>query len=443
MLEKELIKIVMAVTFLAGIGGYGSAPKVQEFSDTANSAAEVQRLSQHMKTAIENQVDLLSPSAFQEADKALRSAIRDQEQGKDRKDILHAVALGRAQLNRANQSAEIARNNMEEVVAARRTAIRAGASQFFADDFKKADAHLRDVTSKIEDNDLDDVAQNRGKLQTEYLDLELKAIQQANLGSVRAAIAEAVKEGAKDYAEQSLAIAEKKANDTEAFIVANRRQTDAIKWRSKNAMDAANHLLKITRASKAAKNLTSEEIALLLEKEQSKTQDERDQLATERKTAKDLAIETKGLKSDQAFNQGFEAARAKFTDKEAEVYRQGDRLVIRLRGLEFPVNQSVLRGSNFPLLAKVAKVVREFENPAVVVEGYTDSDGGKALNKRVSTERAQAVSSYLVSSGAVDQAEITAVGYGFERPLASNKTARGKAQNRRVDVVIKPHVMAD
>jgi outer membrane protein OmpA-like peptidoglycan-associated protein len=118
-------------------------------------------------------------------------------------------------------------------------------------------------------------------------------------------------------------------------------------------------------------------------------------------------------------------------------------LVIRLRALEFPVNQSVLRGSNFPLLAKVAKVIEGFESPTVVVEGHTDSDGGKVLNQRLSTERAKAVEAYLVSSEAIDPGGISAVGYGFDRPLASNKTAKGKAQNRRVDIIISPQMLAE
>jgi outer membrane protein OmpA-like peptidoglycan-associated protein len=106
--------------------------------------------------------------------------------------------------------------------------------------------------------------------------------------------------------------------------------------------------------------------------------------------------------------------------------------------LEFPANQSVLRGENFPLLAKVAKVIKGFEGSSVVVEGHTDSDGGKKSNIKLSTERAQAISKYLISNEAISEEKISAAGYGYDRPLETNKTEKGKAQNRRVDIIINP-----
>ena len=111
-------------------------------------------------------------------------------------------------------------------------------------------------------------------------------------------------------------------------------------------------------------------------------------------------------------------------------------MVIRIRSLNFPVNRSYLRGENYPVLGKVANVIKGFNNPSVVVEGHTDSDGSKEQNNRLSAERSKTVSNYFISSGAIEPEKIKTVGFGSERPLASNKTAKGKAQNRRVDVVI-------
>jgi OmpA-OmpF porin, OOP family len=438
MFEKRILNLVLTITIVTGIGACSSTPKVQEFADTTNPADELQSFATDMLSANERQVDILSPSAYRQAKEALISAQQDQKNGEDAKTTLHSVARGRAQLNQANQFAELSRTNLEAVVSARQAALTAGARETYAEDFNKADDHLRAVTSDIENNNLGSAAANRDKLQKEYLNVEIKAIKQTNLGHSRETIAAAIGEGAKDYAKQSLAIAEKNVNDTDAFIVANPHQSDAIRTRSQEATDAANHLLKITRSAKAGENVSPEQAALRLESEQTKTQDERHQLNVERKTAKDLAVQTGDLKSDAAFNRKFESARNEFSSDEAEVYRQGNHLVIRLRSLEFPANQSVLRGSNFPLLAKVAKVVKEFKNSSVLIEGHTDSDGGKALNDKLSAERAQAISEYLISTDAVLQEKITVASYGFERPLASNKTAKGKAQNRRVDVVISP-----
>ncbi len=427
---------------LLGMLGCSTGPKVQEFPATANATEEIQKLGVDMQAATAAQADVLSPSAYKNAKEALDSAITAQKKGNDAKDVLHDVAVGRAHLNRANQFAGLARTNMEEVAAARTAAVKADAPRLFPDDFKDADKNLRNLTSEIEDNDLGGVAKNRAKLQAAYLEVELKAIKKANLGAAIDTIAVAKKEGAKDYAKQSLAIAEKSVTDAEAFIIANRHQTDAIKSRSDNAMVAANHALKITRASKAGENVSPEEVALRIENEQRRTQSTEAQLAAEKEATSKLSVQTGQLKSEQEFNRSFEEARNEFTAGEAEVYRKGNELVIRLKALEFPVNQSVLRGSNFPLLAKVAKVVEKFENPTVVIEGHTDSDGGQALNKKLSIARADAIRDYLVSNEAVDEENITASGYGFEKPLASNKTAKGKAQNRRVDVVISPQMAA-
>lgn len=118
--------------------------------------------------------------------------------------------------------------------------------------------------------------------------------------------------------------------------------------------------------------------------------------------------------------------------------KQGDALLIRLKGLEFPTAQATLKGSNFSLLGKVQNVIHSFGNSSITVEGHTDSVGGVDSNLKLSTQRAEAVKDYLSTNLGDAQASIKAVGYGYQKPLASNKTASGRAQNRRVDIVIEP-----
>jgi OmpA-OmpF porin, OOP family len=431
--RHTLLALALAVAI-----GCSSTPKIEEFADTANPAQELQSFTADLNSAVESQVNVLSPAEYEQAARAQKSAERSQDKGRDAKETLHAVAVGRAHLTRANQFSQLAKTNLEAVVNARQAAIDAGAPKAFSEEFTSADEDLKSVTSEIENNDLSSVAESKDKLQKQYLDVELKAITASNLGPAKDALALALKEGASEYAQQSLAITKKNIDDTEMFIFANRHDTSGVTARSKGATAAANHLLKITRASKAGRNVSSEQTALQIESEQIKTQNERDQLAQERETAKGLAAETVNLKSDAAFIKNFEAARREFTKSEAEVYTQGKNLVIRLRALEFPANQAVIKGSNFALLSKVAKVVKGFDNASVVIEGHTDSDGGKELNDKLSAERAQAFSDYLVSNNAIEAERISVAGYGFQRPLASNKTAKGKAQNRRVDVIITP-----
>lgn len=152
----------------------------------------------------------------------------------------------------------------------------------------------------------------------------------------------------------------------------------------------------------------------------------------EAKTDRYNQLEQEDVKSKQ-----FEKIQGIFEDSEAKVYRQGDRLVMSLKKINFAVNKSEIPNPSFILLKKVQSAIRVFNAPTVIVEGHTDSMGSSTLNKDLSVQRAEAVKAYLLSNNVIDPERITAVGYGSERPLASNKLSSGRAINRRIDIVIK------
>lgn len=87
---------------------------------------------------------------------------------------------------------------------------------------------------------------------------------------------------------------------------------------------------------------------------------------------------------------------------------------------------------SFPLLDQVAQVLRDYPGMRVSVEGHTDTVGAEGLNVKLSQARAEAVRDYLVKRGA-DPARLEAIGFGPARPIASNKTAPGRAKNRRTE----------
>ena len=456
--KRTTLKISAVIALYAGVTACSHGPTVQDFADTSNPTVEVNSFDAEMTGAMANQVNVLSPRNFQEAQDNLNSAKKSLDKQKDAKDTLHYVAVGHAYLVRSNEFATLAHANIEDVIIARQDAIKAGAPGYFSADFMNADKNLKAVTAEIEKNDLKDAASNRSNLQASYLDLELKSTKEAYLGKSQATIALAIKEGAKDYAPRSLAIAQKSEIDSEAFITANRHDSEQLTARSTETRTAADHLLKITRSSRSGKKTSSEDNALALEGEQNQVVAKQDQINTkdDQLDAKDSQIdsknnqvraeiaanqalnnENKNLEADKAFNRSFDEARAEFTSSEAEVYKQGNTLMIRLRGLEFPTAQAVLKGSNFPLLAKVQKVIKDFGKSSVIVEGHTDSRGGKLLNEKLSTNRAQAVKDYFVANAGSDTLDIKSIGYDYQKPLASNKTPDGRAQNRRVDILIQ------
>lgn len=107
---------------------------------------------------------------------------------------------------------------------------------------------------------------------------------------------------------------------------------------------------------------------------------------------------------------------------------------VRLDGVNFDFNSDVLQAASKPLLDQVAAVLKGKPDWKVTLEGHTDNIGGPAFNKSLSDRRAKAVMAYLVSAG-VPAGQLTAVGFSYDKPVASNDTVGGRAQNRRVELV--------
>ncbi len=142
------------------------------------------------------------------------------------------------------------------------------------------------------------------------------------------------------------------------------------------------------------------------------------------------------LESKAKLDSQFTKIQGEFTTNEAEVYKQGDKILLRLKGLSFANNKSEIAAVNFPLLTKVQKAIGDIGPSQIQIQGHTDSIGGKKLNEELSAKRAASVQSYLVSNNNVPADKITSTGLGDSKPIATNKTAQGRAQNRRVDVII-------
>ena len=162
-----------------------------------------------------------------------------------------------------------------------------------------------------------------------------------------------------------------------------------------------------------------------------------DQMAKERMARERMAAEQR-LAAERKFNQLFVAVREYFEADEAEVYKQENQLVIRLKAMRFPVGKSIIMPENYSLLSKVQKAIRTFDDPRVIVEGHTDTTGSNEVNMLLSQERAEAVREYMIANQTLAPDSISAVGYGSERPLASNATSTGRAINRRIDILIIP-----
>ena len=110
-------------------------------------------------------------------------------------------------------------------------------------------------------------------------------------------------------------------------------------------------------------------------------------------------------------------------------------LIVNMSDVLFDTGKYTLKPGTQISLAKVAGILTAYPGLKVQVEGYTDIVGSDELNQKLSENRANGVMSFLVAQG-VNQSNITAAGYGKSNPVADNGTAQGRAQNRRVNMVV-------
>ena len=109
---------------------------------------------------------------------------------------------------------------------------------------------------------------------------------------------------------------------------------------------------------------------------------------------------------------------------------------IRLNNIFFEFNKSTLKSTSYPELDRVASLMENHENMVIEVAGHTDSVGSDRYNKKLSKDRAEAVKTYLVEEKEINAERIKTKGYGESKPIATNKTEKGRQANRRVNFTI-------
>jgi len=146
------------------------------------------------------------------------------------------------------------------------------------------------------------------------------------------------------------------------------------------------------------------------------------------------------LEAQARVKEQFEQVEKMFGRSEARVFREGDRVILRLVGLTFDSGKSEIKQSSFDLLAKVERAIDVFPSSELVIEGHTDSYGGDESNQALSQQRAESVQQYMVNAMRIPSYRLIATGYGETNPVANNETESGRARNRRIDIVIKPNL---
>jgi len=489
LIRKNLVIVVAltaAVCFLAACAG--PKLKVKSIALSENPTEQINLLENDISKAQKNKLNVLSPTWFTKAERSLAEAKEGLNRGERVQHILQKVAEGRAQLELANEMAEVAQATLPKTIKARDLARAAGATNL-GEDYAAVEAQFLELTKAIENDNLQYAQTNRVKVIKAFDKLELRAIKEQTIGEVRRLINQAEKEEAKEIAPSTFALAKKKLREADTFITKYRYQKEEMQKKVGEALFQARRLVRVTRESERLNEMEPEEITLWVEgilfklTDQLGAQDMRyeaidtqveniigsitalqedrkflaakvrgqnaeiksmtDQIASlEGRTREEQAAKER-LAAEKRFNQLFNEVSSYFEPKEAEAYKQGNKLVIRLKAMQFPLGKHTIMPDKYPLLSKVQRAIRTFDESSVVIEGHTDSTGSDEVNEHLSQQRAEAVRGYMVANKTLPSEGIIAVGYGSKRPLASNETAAGRAINRRIDVIITPYAVME
>lgn len=437
-----------ALLVTMALGCASKPPQYTEISPSANPTMEIQRTEEMIRDARNKQVDVLSPDNFNNASKALDKAISKKDSGSDNATVLEQVAYARGWLNEANSKAEIANTSMKEIADARAGAQRAGAPQLFSKEWSKAGRDLESVTSAIEKGNLSPAEKNGADLTARYRELEIMSVKKSNLGIAEANIHDAQKSGAEKNAPKSYSMAMMKYQNAEKLIVSDPRNDVAIRKASEDAVRESEHLAAVMKKVSSG---NTEDLVLMSERQQrtisnlrseyssteKELQQSQEQLDAAEREKMSLARRQKDLEKVQELTQKAAQLRSELQPNEAEVYTESGKLMVRLKGLQFPSNQATLGPKNQALLKKVDMALGKIAPSKITIEGHTDATGNIERNTVLSEQRAQAVESYLTKTGSLSQAKVEAVGVGPDKPVGDNNTARGRAENRRIDMIIE------
>lgn len=131
-----------------------------------------------------------------------------------------------------------------------------------------------------------------------------------------------------------------------------------------------------------------------------------------------------------------QAEEIKQTVPNAEVIREGEGIIVKFdSGILFDVDQATLKGAARTNIESLATSLKNNPQTNILIVGHTDASGTDAYNYKLSERRAASVKTYAVSQG-ISAARLTTEGRGETEPISDNTTDSGKAQNRRVEIVI-------
>jgi OmpA-OmpF porin, OOP family len=441
---RTISSLIVMLSFLS-LTGCSTPPEAKLESDNPKDAiSEVAKLRGEL---LAKHTDVIAPEPFQKGTKNLKEAIADYKDQEEAKETMDKVTLAKSYFVKAQNEASSKSQIPNLLFESRTKALDANVR--YSKDLNKELASLdNDVYEETDGFTKDLSSEEFANFQRKYIELEVKSVQYKELQVARHVVSLAESKNAKHKASMTLTDAKTSIANAETMIASNVSEPQAYNESVIKANKDAKLLDDVMKKMDEMGEGTSEKVALTLvdqDRKIGKLSDnisdlkinlfEKNELNSEiSQELNQKSTQLKDASSQVQFQKAMDKMRRNFSNDEAAVYQQGQNLIIRLKKINFAVGSSKLPTESMDLLSKVRSIVSKLDAEQVVVEGHTDSTGSDALNQKISSGRAESVAKYLSST--TPDVEIRSVGYGETKPLETNNTKKGRALNRRVDIVV-------
>jgi outer membrane protein OmpA-like peptidoglycan-associated protein len=254
-------------------------------------------------------------------------------------------------------------------------------------------------------------------------------------------IAEAA--GADKYAADTMATAKTALQNAQDIDTHRKDRKETITFAREAVQSAEDARIITIRKIKAEDEAATQQARLNAEQSAQQSQQVAEEQAAQRAQAEEAArrareAQQQAEQSAQQASQQAEQARERLRQQLNQVLATTETargLIVNMSDVLFDFNKYTLKPEAREKLAKVSGILLAYPNLKLQVEGYTDNIGSDEYNQKLSEERADGVRDYLVSQS-VTGTNVTAKGYGKTDPVADNSTDAGRAQNRRVELVV-------
>jgi len=494
----NLMRYSLTILLLTLIAGCGTLATNNPSADVSPPREQHSQLAQLLEKAEKQQFDLYAPETFSEVTDYYLSTSKylTSRPAKAKESAGKGIRLAR----QLADEAENIKQKLAPVDKARQNAVAAGAADLLKEDMAEADEQLADTARILEDKPDYNTEELSKELIETYSNIELRALKQDVMGKADNLLDMADERDLAKYAPRTMRLAEEEFLAGTSLLAADRTQTERAAIHAENVVTHIEHAEAITERIKqfqksestledvllwhenqlaeAAQPIIAElpkrqgfaALALAMGSGITRVVDENEVLKVEITAAqaeiaaaksaantikKQKEMDIDSLRQDMeqqmlavqlesdAAKRRIEEQRKRlrfvqelFTTEEADVYQQGQNVLIRAHGFAFMPGSSEVTEENVALINKLIDAAEAFPKANFEVSGHTDNRGNSNINQRLSEERAKAVADFMIIAGLIAEERIISVGHGARNPVATNDTASGRAANRRVEVLI-------